>query len=106
MAGKTALKNVGTKLAGGLATAAVVAIALAAAKGIYDAADEAYNRDANAAKDAEASAERMAKAYEEVNAEYNELKSSIDSYYSQINSLEELEKGTLEYKDTIASANE
>ena len=105
-AGKTALKNVGTKLAGGLATAAVVAVALAAAKGIYDAADEAYNRDANAAKDAEALAERMAKAYEEVNAEYNELKSSIDSYYSQINSLEELEKDTLEYKDTIASANE
>ena len=106
MAGKAALKNVGTKLAGGLATAAVVAVALAAAKGIYDAADEAYNRDANAAKDAEASAERMAKAYEEVNAEYNELKSSINSYYSQINSLEKLEKGTLEYKDTIASANE
>lgn len=105
-AGKAALKNVGTKLAGGLATAAVVAVALAAAKAIYDAADEAYNRDEYAAQKAEKAAQELAKAYGKVADKYNELDTASKNYSEGIKSLDELTKGTVEYQEQISKTNE
>lgn len=105
-AGTDALKGLG-KAAGKFAiTAAIVVAAVAAGKAIYDAADEAYNRDEYAAQKAEKAAQELAKAYGKVADKYNELDTASKNYSEGIKSLDELTKGTVEYQEQISKTNE
>ena len=97
--------NVAAKMAQywwiGLIVLAVAALAV----GIYAAVD-AYNAEANAAKEAAEEAENMKKVYEETKKAAEELKSTIDDYNDSINAMEDLKKGTLAYKEALMEANE
>ena len=100
-AGKQALKNLGTKVGG----AAIIVAAVAAATMIAKAAIDHYNRFETAAKKAEETANAMKATYETVASAEQEFRSNLDTYASGVDSLENLTKGTEEYKDAVRNAN-
>ena len=100
-AGKDALKGLGTKVGG----AAIIVAAVAAATMIAKAAIDHYNRFETAAKKAEETANAMKATYETVASAEQEFRSNLDTYASGVDSLENLTKGTEEYKDAVRNAN-
>lgn len=67
---------------------------------------QAYNADANAAKEAEKNAEAQKKAYEDLKQSYDNLKKSLEEYQNARKGLDELTKGTDEWKIAIQELNE
>ena len=51
-------------------------------------------------------AQKAAEAYRSVSDAYNTFQSNVDNYSNAKNGLEELTKGTVEYKDAVLKANE
>ena len=87
------------------ALAALAAIVVGIVAGIK-ALSDAYNADAIAAEQAAESAKRLAKAYEDTKAAYEDLKKSISDYRDAKKAIEEMTAGTTEWKEAIEAANE
>jgi len=85
------------------AVAIVVLGALAAA--IYFAV-KAYNKDADAAKEAAKVAEEAAKTYENAKKAAADLRNEVSSYKDAVKATKELTAGTDEYVDSLKKANE
>ena len=92
------LKKIAIYAALALAIGAVVVVA----KLLYDA----YNKDAQGAKEASEQAQMLAERYEEAKNAAQELKDTISDWTEAHNALSELEKGTEEYAAALADANE
>lgn len=101
-AGKDALKSVGNK---GLATAIAAVSIYAAVKGVQ-ALYKAYNKANIAAEEAAATAKAVATAYNDAKTSYNNLKTSIDSWNEKDTALDNLQKGTTEWKEALIEAND
>jgi hypothetical protein len=102
MAGKGALKSVGTAAAG----AAIVAASVAAAALIISKAVDYYNRYDKAAQKAKEVAESIKATADQVKATEDDFQSKLDEYDNGVKGLENLTKGTEEYKDAVREANE
>lgn len=68
--------------------------------------DQWWNKDANAAKKAQEEADTLNNIYGDIKNEYDSLKSAITSYQDVTKSLEEMQKGTVEWYEAISQANE
>ena len=67
---------------------------------------KAWNKDADAAKEAAGQVNVLTEAYNECKQAAEDLKNSIGDYTDAISALENLEKGTDEYKEALEKANE
>ena len=85
---------------------ALIAAAIAALVVSYKLLDEAYNADAIAAQKAQENAQKLAETYQESSDKFNELKNTISNYQQARDGLDELTKGTQEFKDALFEANE
>ena len=72
--------------------------------GIY-AAIKAYNKEADALKDAQKAQEQLTKTVKETSDAYNQIKSDINSYKEAQTNLNELTKGTQEWREALVQAN-
>ena len=86
--------------------AALVAAGILLIVGAIALSVELYNKEAKAAKKAAEQAERAAERADELKQKYQETQSTIDSYEDGRKKLEELTKGTLEWKEALADTNE
>lgn len=101
-AGADLAKSMGQMAKGAGLIAAGVIVAIGAVKwGIAQ-----YNKQAEAAEKAAEAAQKAADAYRSVSDAYNTFQSNVDNYSNAKNGLEELTKGTIEYKDAVLKANE
>lgn len=85
-----------------LALIAVIWLIVKAAQALSDA----YNKDAIAAERAADTAEHLKEKYEETKQAYDDLKASIEDYHKSVDALDNLTKGTLEFSEAVATANE
>lgn len=83
------------------ALTALVAIIAKVSKALSDA----YNADAIAAENAEAAAKNLGEAYNEVKQEYEDMISAMENYQTARDGLDELTKGTEEYREALKEAN-
>jgi hypothetical protein len=102
LAGKSSLMALG----GAMATIAVAAVAIAGAIAIYKEVDEWWNKNAIAAENARNAANAAAEGYNNLKAAYDNLTNSFNNYEQEIEGLNSLTKGTLEYEEALLSANE
>ena len=106
-AGATGLTAGGGAVIAGAAvaiTAIVAGIAIIAAGSV--AIYNWWNKASIEAEKAAKEAEKMKEAYQGVKAEYDSLTNTISDYQSAKDGLEELTKGTVEFKQAIFEANE
>lgn len=96
------LKTIAATAAPYLAIAAGIAVI---AGTIYLGA-EIYNKAETNAKNAEEAAKKAQEQYQKSQEEYNTLITSISSYEDGKKGLEELTKGTLEYREAVMKAND
>ena len=101
-----AWKNFGSALKGAIGPILAIAGAVAIIAVVVGAATAEFNKEAEAAKNASIQSEQAAAAYEETVNKYNELTSNISSYQNAVKGIEEMEKGTLEWREAIANAND
>ena len=99
---KGTLKTLG-KAAGrwGAAAAAVAIVATT-----ITLATESYNKHNKAAKEAAQQAKEAADAFGQVSQAYSDFTSKVDTYENAVKGLEELTKGTDEYREAIIKAND
>ena len=71
----------------------------------FDAISNAYNADAIAAENAATAAQNLAEAYNEVKQEYEDMISAMENYQSARDALDNLTKGTEEYRQALKEAN-
>ena len=102
LAGKSSLKALG----GVMATIAVAAVAIAGAIAIYKAVDEWWNKNAIDAERAAQAADTAAASYDSLKASYDNFSTGLNNYETEVEGLKSLERGTLEYKEALVSANE
>ena len=102
LAGKSSLKALG----GAMATIAVAAVAIAGAIAIYKAVDEWWNKNAIDAERAAQAADTAAASYDSLKASYDNFSTGLNNYETEVEGLKSLERGTLEYKEALVSANE
>ncbi len=84
-----------------LALAAAIAAVILVAKGIA----YIWNADSRAAEQAAEAASRLKDKFNETQQAYNDLKSTIEDHESAVESIKDLERGTLEWRDAIRDAN-
>lgn len=84
-----------------LGVVAALALLSAITKGIANN----YNADAIAAENAATAANNLADAYGNVKQEYEDMIAAIENYQSARDALDELTKGTEEYKEALKEAN-
>jgi len=84
-----------------LAIAAAIALVVFAVKGLINW----YNKDANAAKNAETASQNLKEALQETQQAYENLKATIESYDKAYNAINTLQKGTEEWKNAIRESN-
>lgn len=82
--------------------AAVVGTVVAAGYGLY----KMWNQASEAAATAAENAANAKKKYEQVKQAYEDLKSSFEKYDSIQNSLDDLTRGTQEWRDALRQAND
>ncbi len=90
-----------------LIVAAMAALALVAVGviALFNKLSDAYNKDAIAAENAEAAAKSLAEAYNETKQEYEDMIAAMEDYKSARDGLDELTKGTEEYREALKEAN-
>ena len=86
------------------AIAALAAIVVLLVKGIQ-ALVAAYNADEIAAEKAATAAKNLGEAYNECKQEYEDMISAMENYKSARDALDNLTKGTQEYKEALKEAN-
>ena len=103
-------EKAGIKMAAGYATALapllILVAAIAALVVSYKILEEAYNADAIAAEKAKKNAQELSEAYKNASQSYEELKNTISDYQSARDGLDELTKGTQEFRDALKEAND
>ena len=115
--GKGGFKNfiggIGGKIKGGaqavgkvLPVALFAVAAVASVAGAYKYITNWYKQEEIAAQKAKEAASQANEQTESLRQTYEDLKSTIDSYSDQKTSLDELTKGTQDYKDALHGANE
>ena len=88
-----------------LVVAGLTLVITALAAGVKYLSDE-YNKDAIAANKAAEAANVLKEAYEETKKSYEDMISAMENYQSARDSLDNLTKGTEEYRDALNEANE
>lgn len=88
-----------------LVVAGLTLLVTALVAGIKYLSDE-YNKDAIAANKAAEAANNLKEAYEETKKSYEDMISAMENYQSARDSLDNLTKGTEEYRDALNEANE
>ena len=88
-----------------LVVAGLTLVITALAAGVKYLSDE-YNKDAIAANKAAEAANILKEAYEETKKSYEDMISAMENYQSARDSLDNLTKGTEEYRDALNEANE
>lgn len=83
-----------------------IAIVVGAIAAITVIAVKAYNKDADAAKEAAERAEEAKNAYDSMRTAYSDLVSEISNYGDAYNALSKLKEGTLEWKQAALELNE
>ena len=102
MAGKEALKAVGTKAASvGIAAAGIAVIIGTVAMVVNQ-----LNKAEKAVEKAKAAAQTLSENYDNVKASYDEFINAQSGYETATKSMEELTKGTVEYQEALLQANE
>ena len=96
------LKALGTFAGGALMVAGAVAIVATAITG----AIAQYNQYEKAAQDAAAAAKISADRYNEVKQAYDDFISQTTDYKESVKAMEEMTKGTNEYREALLKANE
>lgn len=91
--------------AAGVAMGATVAIGAAAAVAAIYLIVKAWNKDADAAKDAARQAENATNIAADLRKQYEELSASFEKYDSLIEKMKTLNTTTEEYADTLREAN-
>lgn len=86
------------------AIAALAAIVAVVVVGIQ-AMVQAYNADAIAAENAATAAKNLGEAYNECKQEYQDMISAMENYQSARDALDNLTKGTEEYRQALKEAN-
>lgn len=106
-AGAAGTGVLGTGIGASAVAAGGVAVAAAAALGVaIYATVKAYNKQADALKDAKVQQELVNKSLSDARTEYSQLKSAVESYANSQKALEELTKGTTEWKQALFEANQ
>ena len=95
------LSPVGLLIAALVALVAVIGVVVGVAKGL----SALWNADANAAAKAAEAASQLKDKYNETRQAYEDLKSSITDHENAVESIKDLERGTLEWRDAIRDAN-
>ena len=88
---------------------AVIGIAIAAIAGaiaIWDETQEWWNKNAIAAEEAKKTAESAAEGYNNLKIAHDNLTQGFEGYQKEVEGLESLKKGTLEYQEALLKANE
>ena len=85
--------------------AAVIVAAIAAVGVAIWGLVDAYNEDANAAKRAAQSTKELTDDYNELNEKAKELRNTLKDWTEAKKNIEDLEKGTDEYREAIEAAN-
>ena len=102
----TTLKGIGSKIA----TAAPVILGIAAAVGsiilVNKMLDKTFNKESKAMKSAQAAADQLKKQYDQISTATQNMKNTMEEYSSATDSLHDLAKGTVEYKEALMKANE
>ena len=98
------LKNIGLTMLKHWWILAIVAAAGLAAYGIYKMV-EAYNADAEAAKESAEQVKILTERYNELNEKAEQFKKTVSEYDDAVKALEELTKETDEYEDAVDAAN-
>lgn len=102
MAGKTAFSSLAQTGVASLAIAAGIAIAAGSAQLL----SQYLNKDKIAAEKAAKEAETLKNIYNEISNSYQDLKSTISNYDNQLKSIQDMQQGTLEWKEAITAAND
>lgn len=100
------IANAAAKLAIQHPAILAVTAAIVAATAVIYLAVEAYHADAEAAKEAAEEAEKAKEAYDDVKSAYDELKSTIADYNNAKEGLDQLVKGTDEWREAVSSLNQ
>lgn len=85
-----------------MAIVAAIAALVAVGVSIYNS----FHKQEQAAQKAAEAAQKAAENYQEAAKAYNDLKSSLEDYGKAQQAIDELHKGTREWKDAIVEANE
>jgi hypothetical protein len=93
-------------LAPAIASIGIAIAAIAGAIAIYQAVEDWWNKNAIAAERAKNSAEAAAEGYNNLKIAHDNLTNSFNNYEQEIEGLDSLTKGTLEYEKALLSANE
>lgn len=101
IAAQTALSPLLVIVLGIVAAAALIVGVIA----FFNALSDAYNKDANQAKEAAEQVETLTTRYQELKTAAEELKEEISDYNDALDALDELEKGTDEYAEALENAN-
>jgi uncharacterized coiled-coil DUF342 family protein len=83
-----------------------VAAGLLVAAASITAAVKWWNKDADKLKEAQEQLENATKRAEESQNRYNEMKDNISNYNDAKKGIDELTKGTLEFDEAVADANQ
>ena len=100
---KAVFKGGAGKMMGG---AALIAAGIAVAAGTIYGAYKFINKEKEEAQRAAKHADALSEALSTAKQKYEELKMSISSYQDGVDGLKQLTKGTLEYSEAIAKAND
>ena len=87
-----------------IAFTAFIAV-LGALIGITKALSAAWNAHNTAAENAETAAENLQQQFQDTKQAYDDLKTSIEDYQGSLNAIEQLQKGTQEWKEAIRDSN-
>lgn len=88
-----------------VAAIALLVGAIAGVVALVNAATKAYNADAIAAENAATAAKNLGEAYNECKQEYQDMISAMENYQSARDALDDLTKGTEEYRQALKEAN-
>lgn len=103
------VKSIGSSLATLGPAIAAIGIGIAAIAGaiaIWDATQDWWNKNAIAAEEAKKAAESAAEGYNLLKTSHDNLVQGFEGYQKEVEGLESLKKGTLEYQEALLSANE
>ena len=102
----SAASSLGSAFVGALPAIGAFAAAAAIVATVVIVANNQLNKHEERVKDAKVAVEQLTTAYNDAKAEYDDFTSTLNSYKDGVEGLEELTKGTVEYREAIVSANQ
>ena len=102
----SSFKAMGVSLGGILAAVGMIALGIAIIAGGIAGLAAWWNKADKEAEEAAEQAEKLKESYQGIKVEYDNLKNTISDYSSAREGIDELTKGTVEFKQAIFEANE